>query len=113
MRWTNFAKVRQCNIGTDGEIEDQAFALSVFCDESNASFDGIFWFLQFRTEPLTVTVPPLCLSTPKDSAHYFCTARAHKTCYAEDFAFAQGEGDFVVETFWFKGYRRSSQLRLV
>jgi len=22
-------------------------------------------FLQFRTEPLTVTVPPLCLSTPK------------------------------------------------
>ena len=44
MRWANFAKVRQGNVGTDGEIEDQAFALSIFCDESNASFDGIFWF---------------------------------------------------------------------
>ena len=38
----------------------------------------------------------------EDSAHDFCTTRAHKACYAEDFAFAQGEGDFVVKTFWFK-----------
>ena len=38
----------------------------------------------------------------KDSAHDFCTASTHKTCYAEDFTFAQGEGNVVVETFWFK-----------
>ena len=38
----------------------------------------------------------------EDGAHDFCTASSHETCYAEDFAFAQGEGNVVVETFWFE-----------
>ena len=38
----------------------------------------------------------------KDSTHDFCTASAHEACYAENFPFAQGEGNFVAETFWFK-----------
>ena len=38
----------------------------------------------------------------KDSAHDFCTASAHKACYAENFAFAQGEGNVIVEPFRFK-----------
>ena len=102
MRWANFAKVRQGNVGTDGEIEDQAFALSIFCDESNASFDGIFWFFTVQNGAVNCYGTAIVFIYTKDSAHDFCTASAHEACYAEDFAFAQGEGDFVVKTFWFK-----------
>ena len=38
----------------------------------------------------------------KDGAHDFRTASTHKACYAEDFTFAQGEGNVVVKTFWFE-----------
>ena len=102
MRWTNFTKVRQCNIGTNGEIEDQAFALSIFCDESNASFDGIFWFFTVQNGAVNCYGTAIVFIYTKDGAHNFCTASAHEACYAKDFTFAQGEGDVVVETFWFE-----------
>ena len=102
MRWTNLAKIRQCNIGTDGEIEDQPFALSVFCDESNACFDGIFWFFTVENGAVYCYGTAIVLIYAKDSAHDFCTASAHETCYAENFPFTQGEGNIVVETFRFE-----------
>ena len=51
-------------------------------------------FLQFRMEPFNCYGTAIVFIYTKDSAHDFCTASAHEACYAEDFAFAQGEGDF-------------------
>ena len=73
---------RQCNIAQNGKIQNQAFALAVFCNKANAGFNSVLGLFNMQGLAMKGNLAALAAVHAENSSHNFCAPGAHKARYA-------------------------------